>query len=272
MASLRRSPNAPENRYTQIPNEWARHETMGLAARAVLTWMLSHKDGWTMSRASIVAQNAWLTDFQARKALDELEALQILYREEEQQRDGGKFGAAVWHLIYPGDPYPTVGWLPTDGTPPAAEPPAVSQPLKEDQSQEDQSKNTPTPPPGSEVAVSGVEKTMEEFEILWRMWPNKNDKKDARLKYARVKKTQPFEKLLPIVTAWSLAYDQWPKDDLRFVPAFVVWLNKERWENPVPEARPTGQLKETNAERMIREYRERNEREQGPDQRAVDRG
>lgn len=74
---------------------------MGLAARAVLTWLLSQQDNWVTSRDALVAQNEWLTDHQARKALTELEELGILVRTQDYKP--GNFGGGVWLIVYPGD-------------------------------------------------------------------------------------------------------------------------------------------------------------------------
>jgi len=78
------------------------------------------------------------------------------------------------------------------------------------------------------------------FEEVWRHWPKKDDKKDALAKWPRaVKESKLTERELADV---AIAHGDAHKDhtEARFIPAFVVWLNKHRWANAIPTAQSSG--------------------------------
>lgn len=84
-------------------------------------------------------------------------------------------------------------------------------------------------PPNKTLA--SIEATPDWFEIVWAEWPKKDDKKDAR---ARWPKAVQESQLPPSVLAMKAieharAYKAYRTRQM--TPAFVVWLNKARWDN-----------------------------------------
>jgi hypothetical protein len=72
------------------------------------------------------------------------------------------------------------------------------------------------------------------FEQAWKTWPKKTDRKDAKQKFAialrRFKGRE--EQLVAAVKLHGEAYAL--HNEPQFRPGLAVWLNKERWENPLP--------------------------------------
>lgn len=54
---LRRARLAFERNFTQIPNEWVRDERLSLKARGLLTMLMSHDEGYTVTYKSLAATN-----------------------------------------------------------------------------------------------------------------------------------------------------------------------------------------------------------------------
>lgn len=78
------------------------------------------------------------------------------------------------------------------------------------------------------------------FDEVWSHWPKKEDKKDAATKWPKaVKEARMSEsELAAIAIAHGDAYRE--HKTRQFTPALVVWLNKARWNNPLPEAEQNG--------------------------------
>jgi hypothetical protein len=74
------------------------------------------------------------------------------------------------------------------------------------------------------------------FEQVWPSWPKKDDRKDALQKFhIALRKFRGREgELVQAITAHAEAYRLYR--ELQFTPALAVWLNKERWDNPLVTA------------------------------------
>ncbi len=90
---LQRGPMAAD-KFTQIHNEVFRDPTLSAKAKAIFGFVSTHKDGWGVTEASIIAHMAEGRDA-VRKALKELEGRGYIVRERTKGEDG-KFGAYVW--------------------------------------------------------------------------------------------------------------------------------------------------------------------------------
>jgi len=247
--TLRRTGSRPEDHYSQIPNVWLRHPTMSAEAGRILFWLCSHRDGWTTSAASLVAQNAWLTDFKARKALDELEQLGILTREQATGR--GKFNRATWTLHYPEgedletpsvDHHPTVNLvdhqrgMPVDNSESLEEESAesVGGQLQNSLVVNDIRRPKKT---NKDIAPNVAISSDLSFDAFWASYPRKADKPKARTAWLQALKrgASPW-----VIIAAAEAYNKDPNREDGFTKYPATWLNADGWENPPLPERSTG--------------------------------
>ena len=82
-----------DGQFTQIPNSWVRDSRLTLKARGLLTLLMSHSPGWSVSINSLILENLEGRD-SLKAAVAELEEFGYLKR--EQARASGKFSEAVW--------------------------------------------------------------------------------------------------------------------------------------------------------------------------------
>ena len=76
----------------------------------------------------------------------------------------------------------------------------------------------------------------EAFERAWKAWPKHDRKKPAREKFHRLVKSMDVDWLTGEIERFGVAYAS-AVEDVRFVPALVVWLNQERWTDDLPSPR-----------------------------------
>ncbi len=98
-----------ERDFTQIPNVYARDRSLSWVARGILTWLMTHGDGFQITMAQL-EQESWKEGREAvRGAVRELEKAGYLHRQIVRSR-GGQRRADKWHLL---DPFqlPVVGQL-----------------------------------------------------------------------------------------------------------------------------------------------------------------
>lgn len=90
-----------EDPFARVPNEWARDDNLTLKARGLLTLLISHKEGWSISVANLASKSG-----EGRVAIEgavkELEDAGYLAR--KQVREGGRVVAMRYLLTDPADP------------------------------------------------------------------------------------------------------------------------------------------------------------------------
>lgn len=90
----------------------------------------------------------------------------------------------------------------------------------------------------SGVEGSGVEKetspkaTDSDFEKAWSHWPKKTERAKSREKFFQVARTRGVDVTVADVVKFGDAYAK--TTERQFVPALVVWLNRERWTDELP--------------------------------------
>ena len=89
-----------DDHFTQIPNDWLRDNRLTFKARGVLALIMSHRQGWSLSIATIAHSNQEGKDA-IRSAVKELEDCGYLLR--SQENDGGRFGESIWTTQDPAD-------------------------------------------------------------------------------------------------------------------------------------------------------------------------
>ncbi|MCT1363334.1 hypothetical protein [Microbacterium sp. p3-SID131] len=79
------------------------------------------------------------------------------------------------------------------------------------------------------------ERSLEsEFERAYEWWPKKTEKKRSLAKFLSLAKTMNVDALVADIIRFGKAYTD--TTDKRYVPALVVWLNGERWNDEPPVA------------------------------------
>jgi len=197
-----------DDHFTQIPNDWVRDSRLSLKARGLLAMLMSHRQGWSLSIASI-ANNSQEGKDAIRSAITELEELGYLSR--DQINENGRFGEAVWITQDPAD-------LPSSGFPPSDNPPTKNNNLKEEQ-------------------VKNTNKKIDEFFIeFWNSYPLKRDKAKAYRAFKSALTRAKFEDIM----AGVIAYRQDPKRNPDFTKYPASWLNADAWENAATRAESSG--------------------------------
>ena len=98
----------PEAAFTRVPNEWARDPKLSMKAKGLLTYLLSHEDGYRLTIEQVIAETA---DGKAAiyAAIKELMERSYLRREQER-KPGGK--VAEVHYYVADCPAQTASWFP----------------------------------------------------------------------------------------------------------------------------------------------------------------
>ena len=181
--------------YTQIPNDWVRDTRLSFKARGLLTLVMSHSSGWTLSINSLAVQNQEGKDA-IRSAINELEKYGYLTR--SQVNEGGRFGESIWTTHDPAEI-------------PMAENPTTENPTpKKNKNKEEQHKE--------------IDSLFNEF---WTAYPRKLDKAKAFRAFRSALKRATFEDII----AGVLLYRNDPKRDPEFTKYPATWLNNDSWEN-----------------------------------------
>jgi len=71
------------------------------------------------------------------------------------------------------------------------------------------------------------------FEDFWNVWPRKDAKADARRAWNRAVKRADADMILRAATVYA---ESPYRPEKQFVPYGASWLNKDRWDDPAPEA------------------------------------
>lgn len=86
----------PEAGFTRVPNEWARDPKLTTKAKGLLTYLLSHQDGYQLSLKQVIAENADGRDA-IYKTLGELVDHGYLSR-DQRRGERGKVGEVDYHV------------------------------------------------------------------------------------------------------------------------------------------------------------------------------
>lgn len=91
--------------------------------------------------------------------------------------------------------------------------------------------NEDVAPRADEKENTKEQQSEELFLEFWKAYPNKKNKKKARLAFKRLKITRA--KLNSLLQALEIQKntEQWKKSNGQFIPHATTWLNGERWED-----------------------------------------
>lgn len=184
-----------DDHFTQIPNAWLRDNRLSFKARGILSLIMSHREGWSLSIQSLADQNLEGKDA-IRSAIEELEIAGYLTR--DQVNEGGRFGESIWMTKDPADL-------------PMAENPMTENPTpKKNIIKEEQVKNT---------------KEAGEFESFWKLYPRHDGRAAAEKSYLKALKKISHADLITALQRY-IAHNT--KHNIIFAHA-STWLNGERW-------------------------------------------
>lgn len=218
---------ANRTKFVQVSNDTARDARLSFKARGMLTWLLSHSDGWTSNAADV--ERAGTEGREAiRKGLHELEAAGYLvrrrFRDPETQRWGMEWTVYERPELAAADGEPHTASrtrLPAHGSPPTATGPV-------NKNTNEQNTNT------EDGAASGVESQPLELELVeppvgasfdefWKAYPGRGGKKAGKAQSMDLwRKLTPGEQQQALAgvgpyAAWCTSTDRFPKDPERFI-------------------------------------------------------
>ena len=223
--SIRRTRTSLEDHYTQVDNAWLRDDRISLKARGLFVQILSHREGWSISIASLVRANPE-GDSAIRSALAELIRFGYLIRGERERDESGRLGDYEYTLWgQPGLP---------PGRNPAVDQPAVDEPTVENPTTKKtipQEDHLPEPP---------VVPQDDGFDAIWQAWPRKDSKKAARARWSRLS-AKKREEITPLIVAHANAFRQ--NVAPLYVPYLTSFLKDERWDDPLAVSRERGAYK-----------------------------
>ena len=232
--ALIRGHHAFDDHFTQIPNAWLRDNELSLEARGLLSQIMSHRPGWSLSIKSLALQNKVGRD-KVKRIIDELLKRGYLERSEAQKHD--EKGRLSGFDYYTRDPQ-GVTQEPCKVKPFKAEPAKAIKPLKKTKPIEEHLDRTPLV-----KNVHSEPDFLESFNEFWSVFPRKQGKGKAKEAFMKaVGNSVHADDIL----AGARRYASDPNlPDPKFVPMPATWLNQERWDDgPLPLNR-----KLTNSER-----------------------
>ncbi len=115
---------------------------------------------------------------------------------------------------------------------------------REEKRREEKKEEPPTPASGGSTGGKRKKTASEEhphFARFWATYPRHTARDKAAESFAKI---DPDDAMFAVILAAIDAqkrWDQWTKDDGRFIPHPATWLNQKRWLDEPPERlRPTG--------------------------------
>lgn len=106
-------------------------------------------------------------------------------------------------------------------TPTACQPTAT---IKEGKALRTGKDNTPPTPKG--------EGYTQEFEAVWKLYPNKEKKGTAFRAFKKAKKKVPVQKIVDAIEKQKTTH-KWCKDGGKYIAMFSSWLNGDEWNNDI---------------------------------------
>jgi hypothetical protein len=238
--SLIRGHHSFDDEFTQIPNAWIRDNRLTLAARGLLTQLLSHSPGWKITEENLAKANG-VGRMAISTMLKQLVEFGYLSKSRERERnEHGQLAGFIYQTQDPTETNPvTVYQKPTSAEPTLGEPTLAGHThkkniIKEQQVKEEQVKET----------NARIER---EFETFYNLYPRKVARGRAKLAYVKALKRTDPETLIAGLQTWI---DKTQIIDKRFIPHPESWLNADRWLDEDFVTTPTKQkLVDKDAER-----------------------
>jgi len=205
-----------ESQFTQIHNAWIRDPNISYKAKGLLTYLLSHEVGYTITIGQIIRESG--DGKQAvRSALEEL--IKAGYLETQRTTDERGYNAGLAYFIK--DPANPKSDNPTLDNPTLDNQTALENNLIKNKTKQEKPTDTG-------------------FDLFWNLYPKKVAKADALKAWIKATKKKPAEDLLKL----TKAYAEGKLPEPTYIPYPASWLNKELYElieinenKPLPKLR-----------------------------------
>ena len=192
-----------ENQFTQIHNAWVRDPKITYKAKGLLTYLLSHEVGYTITIGQIIRESGDGKQ-SVRSALEEL--IKAGYLETKRTTDARGYNAGLAYFI-------------KDPNSPKSENPTLDNPTLDNQTalENNLTKNT----------KKQEKPTSDRFEEFWNHYPKKLSKAQALKAWKLAIKRKPDSEIIELAKAYSLG----KLPDVQFIPLASTWLNNDRWDD-----------------------------------------
>jgi hypothetical protein len=205
-----------ESQFTQIHNAWIRDPNISYKAKGLLTYLLSHEVGYTITIGQIIRESG--DGKQAvRSALEEL--IKAGYLETQRTTDERGYNAGLAYFI-------------KDPSIPKSENPTLDNPTLDNQTALENNLTKKT--------TKQEKPTDTGFDTFWLLYPKKIAKADAVKAWKQVLKKKTADEMI----ALTKAYSESKLPDMTYIPYPASWLNKGLYEAvEVEENKPLPKLK-----------------------------
>jgi hypothetical protein len=203
-----------ESQFTQIHNAWIRDSNISYKAKGLLTYLLSHEVGYTITIGQIIRESG--DGKQAvRSALEEL--IKAGYLETQRTTDARGYNAGLAYFIK--DPANPKSDNPTLDNPTLDNQPALENNLSKKTTKQEKPTDTG-------------------FDDFWSHYPKKLSKAQALRAWKLATKRKPAEQIIEL----AKAYANGKLPDPQYIPLASTWLNNDRWDDvEVSENKPSSQ-------------------------------
>jgi len=192
-----------ESQFTQIHNAWIRDPNISYKAKGLLTYLLSHEVGYTITIGQIIRESG--DGKQAvRSALEEL--IKAGYLETQRTTDERGYNAGLAYFI-------------KDPTIPKSENPTLDNPTLDNQTALENNLTKKT--------TKQEKPTNSLFDDFWNNYPKKLAKADAVKAWRQAIKRKPAEEIIEL----AKQYSQTKLPAIEYIPNGSTWLNNNRWED-----------------------------------------
>lgn len=168
-----------DRNFSIIDNNLIDNSSLSFKARGLLIYMLSKPDDWQFYTSELAKHSSKEGIAAIKSALHEIEKAGYLIRQKKRQ-DDGKFGGIDWKLVDTPAFSPEVDY-------PLADKPSADKPLADNRTllrtnttnnslNQELTKNICASKDARHLSISELK---EEFERIWKKYPNKKGKKDA---------------------------------------------------------------------------------------------
>jgi hypothetical protein len=201
-----------ENQFTQIHNAWVRDPNLTYKAKGLLTYLLSHEVGYTITIGQIIRESGDGKQ-SVRSALEEL--IKAGYLETKRTTDARGYNAGLAYFI-------------KDPTKPKSENPTLDNPTLDNQTALENNLTKKT--------KKQEKQTSDRFDEFWNLYPKKLSKAQALKAWKLAIKRKPDTEIIEAAKAYSLG----KLPDVQFIPLASTWLNNDRWDDvDVSKSKPS---------------------------------
>ena len=191
-----------ENQFTQIHNAWVRDPNLSYKAKGLLTYLLSHEIGYTITIGQIIRESDDGKQ-SVRSALEEL--IKAGYLETKRTTDARGYNAGLAYFI-------------KDPANPKSENPTLDNPTLDNQTALENNLTKKT--------IKQENPVDDSFDTFWLLYPKRVAKADALKAWKQVLKKKTADEMI----ALTKAYSESKLPDMTYIPYPASWLNKGLYE------------------------------------------